>query len=81
MGKQFPAADYRSIARVAKKLGFYFYRQAKGGHEIWRRDRDGRQTTIPNHGSQTLKRRTFKAVLEDLQITAEEFVRLRKGKQ
>jgi len=55
MGKRFPVADYRQVIKVAKKLGFYFCRQAKGTHEIWRRDSDGCQTTIPNHGSKPLK--------------------------
>jgi len=52
MGLKFPAVNYRQVTRVAKKLGFYFYREAKGSHEIWRRDADGRQTTIHNHGKQ-----------------------------
>ncbi len=80
MGLKFPAVNYRDIAKIAKKLGFYFYRQAKGSHEIWRRDKDGRQTTIPNHGSKIIKRRTLKAIFEDFQISAEEFIKFKKGK-
>jgi predicted RNA binding protein YcfA (HicA-like mRNA interferase family) len=49
MGSHFPATTYRQVVNVAKQLGFILYRQAKGSHEIWRRDTDGRQTTIPNH--------------------------------
>jgi predicted RNA binding protein YcfA (HicA-like mRNA interferase family) len=41
MGEKFPQANYRDVTKVAKKLGFYFYREAKGSHEIWRRE-DGR---------------------------------------
>ena len=70
-------ANYYQIVRVAKKLGFYFCRQAKGSHEIWRRDSDGRQTTIPNHGSKPLKRKTLKSILKDFGITPEEFLRLK----
>jgi len=77
MGNRFPVANYRQVARVAKKLGFYFCRQAKGSHEIWRRDSDGRQTTIPNHGSKSLKRKTLKSILKDLGITPEEFFKIR----
>lgn len=77
MGKNFPAANYRDISRVAKILGFYFCRQAKGSHEIWRRDEDGRQTTIPKHGAKVIKRRTLKAILEDFQISAKEFIKLK----
>ena len=80
MGLKFPASNYRDVARIAKKLGFYFYRQAKGSHEIWRRDEDGRQTTIPNHGSKIIKRRTLKSILEDFQISAEQFIKFKKDK-
>ncbi len=75
MSKRFPVANYRQVAGVAKKLDFYLCREAKGSHEIWRRDLDGRQTTIPNHGSRALKRKTLKAILIDFDITPEEFRR------
>ncbi|HHD92677.1 MAG TPA: type II toxin-antitoxin system HicA family toxin [Candidatus Portnoybacteria bacterium] len=77
MNGKFPVINYRQIAKVAKKLGFYLCRQAKGSHEIWRRDSDGRQTTIPNHGSKPLKRKTLKSILDDLGITLDEFLKIR----
>ena len=77
MGKRLPVANYYQVVRMAKKLGFYFCRQAKGSHEIWRRDSDGRQTTIPNHGSKPLKRKTLKSILKDFGITPGEFLRLK----
>lgn len=76
MGRKFPNANYRQVVKVAKKLGFYFCRQAKGSHEIWRRDSDGQQTTISNHGSKPLKRKTLKAIFKDFGITPQEFMRL-----
>jgi len=75
---KFPIVTYKQISIVAKKLGFYFYRQGKGSHEIWRRDIDKRQTTIPNHGSKPLKRKTFKSILGDFGITINEFRKLLK---
>ncbi|MFC1613229.1 type II toxin-antitoxin system HicA family toxin [Patescibacteria group bacterium] len=80
MGNKFPTANYHDVIKVAKKLGFYFCRQAKGSHEIWRRDEDVRQTTIPNHGKKTIKRRTLKAILEDFQISGKNFIDFKKGK-
>ena len=80
MGQKFPQANYRDVIKVAKKLEFCFYRQAKGSHEIWRRI-NGRYTTIPNHGSKSLKRKTLKGILEDFQITYKEFIQLKKGKR
>jgi predicted RNA binding protein YcfA (HicA-like mRNA interferase family) len=75
MGRRFPVVNYCQVVKVAKKLGFYFCRQAKGSHEIWRRDSDSRQTTIPNHGSESIKRKTLKSILKDCEITIEEFLK------
>ena len=80
MAQKFPTANYRDITKVAKKLNFYFCRQAKGSHEIWRKDKDGRQTTIPKHGHKSVKRKTLKAILKSFQISAETFIKLRKGR-
>ncbi|MBM3235310.1 type II toxin-antitoxin system HicA family toxin [Candidatus Poribacteria bacterium] len=37
MNPRFPAVRYRDVVKVLRKLGFEFYRQAKGSHEVWRR--------------------------------------------
>jgi predicted RNA binding protein YcfA (HicA-like mRNA interferase family) len=34
MGRRFPVVNYRQVVKTAKKLGFYFCRQAKGSHEV-----------------------------------------------
>ncbi|MBI3459254.1 type II toxin-antitoxin system HicA family toxin [Candidatus Azambacteria bacterium] len=47
---------------------------------MWRRDEDSRQTTIPNHGREMIKRRTLKSILEDFQISVEEFTKLKNDK-
>ena len=76
---RFPVAKYRNVIKVAKKLGFSFYRMAKGDHEAWGRPSDGRVAIIP-HQSGGLKRKTLKSILESFQISPEEFSRLNKGK-
>ncbi len=38
--------------REASRDGWHFLRQGKGSHEIW--EKDGKQVTIPNHGSKEL---------------------------
>jgi predicted RNA binding protein YcfA (HicA-like mRNA interferase family) len=78
MSKRFPVVTYRDAVKIAKKLGFYFCRYAKGNHEIWRRDSDNRQTTIPNHGKKAIKRRTVKSILEDFQISIKELEKVLK---
>ena len=73
MGEKFPSVRYREVAMVAKQLGFSFVRAGKGSHEIWRRESDGKQTTIPNHGSKSIKRKTLKAILADFGIHWKDF--------
>ncbi len=63
--------DVQMIA-VLKLLGFAHHRQGKGSHEIWRREADGRHTTVPRHRGETLKRRTVKSILDDAGIGIED---------
>ena len=62
---------------TALAVGIYFCREAKGSHEIWRRDSDGQQTTIPKHGSKVIKRKKMKSILKDFGITVDDFLRLK----
>lgn len=78
MSKEFPAMNYRKTAKVAKCLGFYLARTAKGSHEIWRRDSDGRQTTIPNHGNKGIDKRTLRAIFDDLEINPKDLNKIVK---
>ena len=72
VSKHFPQLAYKDIAKLAAGQGFYCARKARGSHEIWRNDATGGQTTIPNHGSQPLKRKTVRAILEDLGLSLED---------
>lgn len=40
---------YRDVTRRLDKLGFRFYRQGKGSHELWVRDSDGKVVPVPHH--------------------------------
>ena len=79
MGERFPAITYREVAGVLKQLGFKFYRQGKGSHEIWRRLSDGRHTTVPHHKGKIIKRRTLKTIINDTGLSVEEFKKLLRG--
>ena len=46
---QLSGFKYKEIVSVLKKLGFEFYRQAAGSHEIWYNPQTNRFITIPNH--------------------------------
>jgi predicted RNA binding protein YcfA (HicA-like mRNA interferase family) len=73
MNPQFPAAKYRDVIKVLRKIGFEFHRQAKGSHEVWRRKQDGRHTIVPRHAGKIIKRRTLKSILDDIGLSVDEF--------
>jgi predicted RNA binding protein YcfA (HicA-like mRNA interferase family) len=64
---------YREVVRKLRRLGFVFYRQGAGSHEIWRHAATGRKTTVPHHGG-NLKERTLRNILEQAGISVEEFL-------
>jgi len=55
-------------------LGFEFYRQAAGSHEIWYNPQSGRYTTIPNHPGD-IPEGNLRAILKQADITPDEFLR------
>ena len=65
---------YREIIKKLQAIGFEFYRQAAGSHEIWRNPRTGRFTTIPNHPGDMLEG-TLRAILKQAGIDPEEFLK------
>ena len=64
---------YREIARRLRSLGFSFYRQAAGSHEIWRSAVTGRFTTIPRHPG-NLPEGTLHAILKQAGIGIDDFL-------
>jgi predicted RNA binding protein YcfA (HicA-like mRNA interferase family) len=67
---------YREIIRILKKMGFEFYRQAAGSHEIWYNPVSKKFTTIPNHSGE-MPEGTLKAILKQADIDADEFLKLK----
>lgn len=65
--------SYREIVYKLKKLGFIFYRQAAGSHEIWFNPETNRYTTIPNHGGD-MPEGTLRAILRQTGVTPTEFL-------
>ena len=64
---------YHEITKRLKKLGFTFYRQAAGSHEIWHNLQTKRFTTIPNH-SGDMPEGTLRAILKQAGVEIEEFL-------
>jgi predicted RNA binding protein YcfA (HicA-like mRNA interferase family) len=64
---------YREIVRRLKLLGFEFFRQAAGSHEIWRNPSTLRYTTVPNHPGD-MPEGTLRAILKQAGVSPEEFL-------
>lgn len=64
---------YRRVVHALKQLGFEFYRQAAGSHEIWFNPATRRFTTIPNHPGD-LPEGTLRAILRQADVTVEQFL-------
>jgi len=66
--------SYRQIVKRLKRLGFEFYRQAAGSHEIWHNPSTNRYTTIPNH-SGDMPEGTLRAILKQAGVSPDEFLK------
>lgn len=64
--------NYRQLTRKLRRLGYEFYRQAAGSHEIWWHPATGRRTTIPNHGPKDIPKGTLAKILRDLGLKLED---------
>lgn len=73
MTPRFPVVTAKQVIRVITHLGFEFSRQAGTSHAIYRRASDGKRTVVPMHAGSTIKRKTLKAIIDDVGITIEEF--------
>jgi predicted RNA binding protein YcfA (HicA-like mRNA interferase family) len=69
-----PAATAKDLVRVAERLGFVLRRQ-RGSHAIYVRASDQARVVIPMHRGE-LKRKTLRAIIQDLKISVEEFGRM-----
>jgi len=76
MSARLRGLTYRDIIKRLRKLGFRFYRQGKGSHELWVRDNDGKVIPVPRHGSKEIRRGTVRAIIRELELTVREFMEL-----
>lgn len=66
--------SHAEVTHRLRALGFSFARHAKGSHEIWRRDRDGRLTTVPHHPGD-LPEGTVRAVIKQAGLSVDDFLK------
>jgi predicted RNA binding protein YcfA (HicA-like mRNA interferase family) len=67
-----PILKPREAVRVLERLGFVQVRQ-RGSHRQFRHP-DGRQTTVPDHGSRDLSPIILRQIIKDIGLTADEFL-------
>ena len=75
MSPKLPVVTGKDVARVAQRLGFAL-RGQRGSHAVYVRSADGARVVIPMHGKTEVKRKTVRAIIEDMRITVEEFAKL-----
>ncbi len=67
---------YEKVISKLKKLGFRFYREGKGSHELWVRDEDGKVIPIPKHKGKDIKKGTLRAIISEIGVSVKEFMEL-----
>jgi len=71
-----PIIKSTEIIRVLKKLGFLKYHQV-GSHAQFKHF-DGRRVTIPIHKGKDIGKKTLKGIIDDLDLSVEEFIKILK---
>lgn len=73
-----PTIKAKDLIKILQSFGYKIDR-IKGSHHIMRNDA-GLKTTIPVHGNSEIPKGTLIAILYDLKIDKEEFVKILKKK-
>ncbi|MDP3998244.1 MAG: type II toxin-antitoxin system HicA family toxin [bacterium] len=71
-----PVVKASKLLRTLLKLGFYKNHQV--GSHVQLKHPDGRRVTLPYHPTREIRRKTLKAIIDDLEITPEEFIKTLK---
>ena len=64
---------YRDIIKRLRALGFEFYRNAAGSHEIWYNPFTDKFTTIARHNTD-MPEGTMKAILNQAEVSIDDFL-------
>lgn len=71
-----PILKSKELIRILNKIGFFEFHRV-GSHAQFKHT-DSRRTTIPIHPGKDIPPGTLKAILNDLGISTEDFVKLLK---
>jgi len=71
-----PIIKAKELIRVLNRLGF-FETHRVGSHAQFR-NRDGGRVTVPIHRGKDLKKKVLRGIINDLEVSVEEFVKFLK---
>ncbi len=71
-----PIVNAKQLEKLLMQLGFTVQRQ-KGSHKFYKHA-DGRYTTLPHHPGEDLSRPLIKTILNQIDLSTEEFIQLLK---
>ncbi|MEI7511108.1 MAG: type II toxin-antitoxin system HicA family toxin [Candidatus Peregrinibacteria bacterium] len=60
-----PSFSYRTVVEKLRKLGFSFFRNAKGSHEFWKNETTGKIVLLAKH-TKNFPTGTMKKITKDL---------------
>lgn len=72
-----PVIKSRELVRVLNRLGFFEFHRV-GSHAQFKHS-DGRKITVPVHGGKDMKKKTLRGIIDDLNISVEEFIKILKS--
>lgn len=72
-----PVIKSKELLKILHKMGFYEHHQV--GSHIQLKHPDGRRVTVPFH-LQDIRKGTLKGILDDINITVEEFIQIKRKK-
>jgi len=74
-----PILKFNQLAKILNKLGFFEF-HCVGSHKQFKHS-DGRRTTIAAHSGRDIPRGTLRAIINEINISIEEFVKIAKDKK
>jgi len=69
-----PIVKTKELIRALERLGFFKFHQV-GSHAQFKH-KDGRRVTVPVHYGRDIKKKMLNGIINDLDITIEEFIKL-----
>lgn len=74
MTEKLPRVTADDVIKAFERIGFFFSRQS-GSHKIYK-NKEGKRVTVPYHSGKILHPKVLKSILNDADLTVEEFKEL-----